>query len=499
MAKGYQSPGVKYIEKEILSPQRGIVPSTIGVVGGATKGPLGIKKITSIAQLRQVYGNITANDYGLITAEGILKYASEMFYCRVVSERAKKGTAGVETTDEVIFTTLTDDSTLNGATVQIKVDATSEEVDYQLMKGKTVLEKFKGFSAKEDEPDYFIKEFNKRSEYLEVKRTAVALTGGKLKDVTLTIADAHDGIEGLKADNVIGGIEAFSNPESIDVSILIAPGWSDPKVHGTLGKICQQRGECMTLIDLPKGLTVKGANDFVNGVNPTNEKWNNDQVAVYWPWGKMYSAELDLTIDMPPSAYMGIQYAYSDSVAFPWSAVAGFGNSSGSRGRGVITELKGLEYYTNQVDRDNLYGEDNVINPVVDFQGKGIVAWGNKNTKRNPAGQNDSQYSKIHIRRLSNYVRKLVTSISLNQLFNPNDPITWEEWRLAITPRLREIKDTRGIADFKVVMDETTVTEQDQADGRMPGIIYVRPVNVAEFIPITYVATQDGVIFREED
>ena len=195
----------------------------------------------------------------------------------------------------------------------------------------------------------------------------------------------------------------------------------------------------------------------------------------------------------PPSVVATAVMVNSDSISGGcYVAAAGF-----SEGRGVVPHAIECEYELTKDQRDAWLGNGNVLNPIAHFKGLGIAVFGNKTTKRTPEYADESVFCSMNIRRMANYVRQLVIQVSMTELFNPNDSLTWASWKAKLNPLLKAIKDNRGIEDYKIVMDETTVTEDDVRMGKAPAIIYVKPLRALEFIAVTFAVTENGVIFTD--
>lgn len=604
MGKEYLSPGVGYFEQEILPTRSGSDVFAVGIVGGATKGPLELTSINSKNQLYDIFGYPTTDDYGIYAAEEVLENTNQIYYKRIVDNAAAYGTTTVGThgtvtstvtiaddaalaaltntektkiltftvdgvaknytvtevvttkadflvalntalggaatasfdtnklkvtsattgststvtasgtasaaimgaspvavsgTDDsapFVFTTKSFDSTLNGCTVKVEI-GDDDVVTVTLSKGTVVLEKLSGFTVTSGVLNYLATAYGNKSSYLTCVRTSATLegyTGG-----TYTIAGGNNGIAGLTAADVVGvdnsGLKAFYSADTVDVYTLIAPGWSDPEVIEELNNITIARGDCMAIVDVPQGLTPALAKEWVDGTGTysgTNDKLDNEFLAVYFPWVYKLDRRTGANVLLPNSCFVASQYAFNDAKANPWYAPAGLDND-----RGVLKRAVNVQYELTKEERDLLYGEASVINPIVIFKDKGVVLFGNKTTRRGGINDANSAKSSINVRRLCNYIKKFVISISLTELFNPNDRFTWNSWKLKIEPRLRAIKEGRGLEAYKIVMDETTVTPEAIADGSMPGTIYIKPIRAAEWIPITFVVTSDDVIFTE--
>ena len=363
------------------------------------------------------------------------------------------------------------------------------------VQGKKTVERFTGMDLDEGSTHNLVAVINKKSTYINAEQIA----GVEVKDDNITgdykIAGCNDGIATITPDQLVEAIEIFQNTDTLDVSSVIAPGCFDSKVLGALKSLAEARGDIQTIPDCPSGLTKNELIDWANasGDYESDTKMDSMHQGAYWPWvydEDPHTREVFLT---PPSGWVVSQFIYNDKTAGAWFSSAGVQEG---RGRGVLVGAKGLEYEMTKEERDEIYVEAQV-NPIVRFYNKGIAIWGNRTCYRDTSGSQNSFYTYMNIRRLANYIRKIVISESLKLVFDPNDSLTWRAWKLAISPRLDVIKANRGIEAYKLVMDESTVTEEAISKGEMPGIIYVKPIKAVEYIPISFIITEDSVTFEE--
>lgn len=500
MPDKFQSPGVSYSENEILPKSNSINTLSIGIVGGATKGPLDLTLITSEVMLNNIFGEEVDTDWGVWAAKKALKNSGKVYFKRVVSSRAKKGTTakpdGEQETESILFDTKAYDSTLEGVTINVEVKE-DKTVFFTATKKGNLLERYRGLSLDKKSPVYIIDFLNAQSDYFTAREsTTVPLNADTYAGGTYTIRGCHDGIEGLVDKDYIGengnGIQAFKSTANVDISTLIVPGRSSKEIIDALEEVCNYRGDVEVIIDPPLGLTPKEANEWADakGIYTQSSKLQSAYMSTYYPWiEEKHKGKARLT---PPSGWMASQWAYNDSIAGPWYAPAGMQDTP----RGVLQEATGLEYYMTKEEIDTFY-PDGVINPIMKFFGKGIVVWGNRTCKRTPLYEKQSVFCELSIRRLCNYIRKVVTEISYSEIFNPNDPITWKNWKLKVSPRLREIKEQRGLKNFMLVMDESNNPEETQREGHLNGEIYIQPIHAVQWVNIKFTATQDSTIFSE--
>jgi phage tail sheath protein FI len=187
----------------------------------------------------------------------------------------------------------------------------------------------------------------------------------------------------------------------------------------------------------------------------------------------------------PPSGNIASIYAYSDQVSEVWFAPAGFN-------RGIVQQVQKLEFSCSFGDRENMYGNGNAVNPVVNFTQDGIVVYGQRTLQRDPTA-----LDRVNVRRLMLYTRKVVTTAVKYLLWEPNDSTTWRQFVAMVDPYLASVVSLRGITDYEIICDETTNTPQLINNNQMAANIYINPTRAVEQILINAILTPDGVAFSE--
>ena len=142
----------------------------------------------------------------------------------------------------------------------------------------------------------------------------------------------------------------------------------------------------------------------------------------------------------------------------------------------------------NAADRDTLY--DARINPIATFPRAGFVIFGQKTLQ-----QAKSALDRINVRRLMLEIKRLISQIAQDLLFEPNTPQTRARFITSATRILALIQAGAGVEQFSVVMDETNNTEEDVNQNRLNGRIVVVPTRAVEFISIDFIITNNGVDF----
>ena len=141
-------------------------------------------------------------------------------------------------------------------------------------------------------------------------------------------------------------------------------------------------------------------------------------------------------------------------------------------------------------DRDTLY--EARINPIASFPSSGIVVFGQKTLQSTP-----SALDRINVRRLLIFVKKAVSRICNNLLFEQNVRATWLRFINQVQPVLDEIKTRFGLTDYKIVLDETTTTPDLVDRNIMYAKIFLKPARSIEFIAVDFVITRTGAGFND--
>lgn len=203
------------------------------------------------------------------------------------------------------------------------------------------------------------------------------------------------------------GVYAFSNPEVIDVNVIIAPGWSaDPAVGKAMTAICETRGDAIAVLDTPFGLNVQNVVNYRKNISNINSSYST----MYYPWVKVTDTVNKKDVYIPPSGLVVGQYAYNDQVADVYYAPAG-------RTRGTLQEAIGTERILTQGDRDILAMSQ--INPIHTEAGYGIYIKGQQTLQ-----STTTALDRVNVRRLLLKLRKVVATASKAFEFEPGDSTT---------------------------------------------------------------------------
>tara|TARA_B100001123_G_scaffold298977_1_gene333492 strand:- start:14085 stop:17345 length:3261 start_codon:yes stop_codon:yes gene_type:complete len=298
-------------------------------------------------------------------------------------------------------------------------------------------------------------------------------------------------------------IDTIKDTESVECNLVSIPGLAHEPLTGKLIDVAETRGDTLAVIDLKGDFepSFEGADSDNLGKavfrtspdtainNLKDRQLNSSYGCAYYPWVKIRDTLRGSFLFAPPSVVAIGAMSYTDRVKAPWFAPAGFnrgGLSSGIAGLPVVAVTQRLT----SGDRDDLY--DANINPIATFPNEGIVIFGQKTLQ-----VTRSALDRINVRRLLIFVKKGISAISNDLLFEQNVRETWERFINRANPFLNDVKARFGLTDYKLILDETTTTP-DLADRNiMYAKIFLKPARAIEFIAVDFIITNTGAAFED--
>ena len=305
----------------------------------------------------------------------------------------------------------------------------------------------------------------------------VAQSGRKLSSGTNGIPDStdSDGIEsllvGVVTDSGKTGLKVLDN-DLLNLSMAAVPGINSDGVQNALVTLAESTKEFLAVLSPPIGFAnVQTAIDWSNGLSTERSSAiNSSYAALYWPWVKVFSAIDGVDRWYDPVIFGIRQMCVTDDISESWFAPAGF-----TRGR--LTKPTDVEVNLGQGDRDAMYSDGNVINPIVNFPQQGITIFGQRTTQRAP-----SALDRINVRRMMLIIRKTILRSTRQFAFEPNDPQTWSQIASLTTTLIDPIARGRGITEYKVTCDSSTNTPDRIEKGELWCKVVIRPTKTAEII-----------------
>ena len=339
----------------------------------------------------------------------------------------------------------------------------------------------------------------------EDRTHAVSATGGKnfgrptLPEVS-PLLKGTDGNTATAAQKYGAWEDHFKDGETSDISFLITGssrtadgGGNDQDILAdwtTLANqavlIAESRKDCIAIIS-PRRADVVGvtseSTQATNVITTANTMSSSSYAVIDSGWTYQYDRYNDKYCYVPANGHTAGIMARSDLLRDAWFSPAGFS-------RGQYLGITKLAFNPSQASRDDLYRAR--VNPVVTFPGQGTILYGDKTALTSP-----SAFDRINVRRLFIVLEKAISTAAKSQLFEFNDAFTRAQFRAAVEPFLRDVKNRRGLVDFSVVCDETNNTDSVIDRNEFVCSIFVKPSRSINFITLNFVAARSGVEFSE--
>lgn len=485
------SPGVYTREIDLSLYAPALSTTILGLVGGAKKGPIDEAFfIGSIPEYVDIFGEPTTQmGYA---AWQYLRYGRQLQVVRVADANADYSSAFL--VDASAANTLKVRSIYKGTWADgVKVSTTSgtsSGVKLTVTEGDYVVETWDNVTKANFATAVV------GSAYITLEDADPSNTNDPNTGLEVTLSGGDDGTSLLADADYIGtivgdtstGMQVFSNPETIDLNILAVPGISSAPVINASLTLCQARQDVLALVDPPLGLSTNDVVDWHNGAGTwagQHQAFNSSYGALQWPWHEIYDAYTAQKVWVAPSGPTSAVYAFNDFTAETWYAPAGL-----TRGR-TLNSLA-IEHSPSLGQRDLLYGNQNAVNPYVNFSKDGIALWGQRTLQRAPTA-----LDRVNVRRLLMYIEKVVATAAKYLNFEPHDPVSWRRFEVLVESALDPIKARRGLYDFRVICDDSTNTADLIDQNKMVAKNLVKPTKTAEVIQIDWTILSTGAEFTE--
>jgi hypothetical protein len=296
-------------------------------------------------------------------------------------------------------------------------------------------------------------------------------------------------------------IDTVRDPEYIDMNMLTAPGLTNTTLTQHMINVCEDRADAMALIDLPNVYipsheAYKSTKSARIGTTPTtaasslrDRRIDSSYGCTFYPWVQTRDENTGRLLWVPPSVAMMGVLASSQAKSDVWFAPAGFNRGGLTDGAAGIPITAVTERLVSK-DRDTLY--EARINPIASFPSTGIVVFGQKTLQ-----ERASALDRINVRRLVIYLKKQISILSTQVLFEQNVQATWNRFRALIEPFLANVKVQFGITDYRLILDESTTTPDLIDQNILYAKIMIKPARAIEYIAIDFVILSTGASFDD--
>ena len=311
--------------------------------------------------------------------------------------------------------------------------------------------------------------------------------------------DSSDAKANYTLFSALRAIDTARDPEYVECNLMTIPGITNSTVTDHVIDICEERADALAIIDLEDDYVPAHESTDTEAtrkpdVDTAVQKLKNRQInssygAAYYPFVQIRDSLANQLLFVPPSVVGLGTLSYSESVRDVWFAPAGFtrgGLSDGKIGFPVV----GVKHQLTSDERDKLYEVN--INPIASFPAEGIVVFGQKTLQ-----VSESALNRINVRRLLIFLKREISRVAATTLFEQNVRATWNGFSARVESILNDVKSRLGLADFKVVLDETTTTPDLVDRNIMYAKVFLKPVQAIEFIALDFVITDSGASFAD--
>lgn len=274
--------------------------------------------------------------------------------------------------------------------------------------------------------------------------------------------------------------------------------------YDDLAAIAQNRTDALALVEFQADTDTNVNNDSNNPTNIISRAQmlslgaSHMYSAIFYPWGTYkcsYSNDID-SCNFP--ACFGYLSAFANSIITndDWLAASGVS-------RGYVPGLSTLNYNVGDALMHILQGDETTlngnsvsmscyINPIMYKGSYGIRVWGNKVGYKEPGGDNTSYRTYLNVRMLICDIAKQMYASATRVTFEPNDDITWINFKGLNNTLLDRMQSGRGIDWYSWQREDTP------EKAKIVATLYVKPIEAVEYFDLTVTLTDQGASVTEE-
>jgi phage tail sheath protein FI len=259
------------------------------------------------------------------------------------------------------------------------------------------------------------------------------------------------------------GIQTLKSIE--DISLIAAPGMTNPIIHGILADHASERGDRIAILDGIEDLGELQLHEFPR-IGETAD------AALYWPWIQVFDEKEKKAVFVPPSGHVMGVISRTDTERGVHKAPA----------NEVIRGALGLRYSLSRDEQALLNPRG--INAIRDLDDLGIRVYGARTLSGDP------EWKYLNVRRLFQVVRQSVTQGTEWVVFEPNDEKLWGNINRNIRAYLKTLFNSGALLGktpeeaFYVRCDSSTNPSENLDLGIVTIEIGIAPVKPAEFVQI---------------
>lgn len=348
---------------------------------------------------------------------------------------------------------------------------TYEDVDYE----DSTAKKSDGSSA------YFLNQYA-GSSYIRAGGDVPDSVG--LNAPSFYLSKGADGFAAIGYDDYMAGWSLFIPNETVKAPLIIGGAIDETMSPFIALNLADSRRDGVAFFSPKLASVLNNVGDETADIIADREVVSSSSYAALDDnWKYTYDRYNDKYRWIPCAGDHAGLYARVDVENNPWDSAAG-------TRKGLIKGAVKLAWNSREADRDELYPRN--INSIVDFPSSGPTLYGDKTLL-----SVNSALSRVPTRRLMLLIEGVVIEASADLLFEFNDEFTRARFNSIVEPFLRGIQAKRGLAEYRVIADESVNTPQVIANNQFIGQIYIKPNYSINFIRIDFIVVGATVTIEE--
>ena len=277
--------------------------------------------------------------------------------------------------------------------------------------------------------------------------------------------------------------QAFSNKDSIFVTVIMDAGWATPSYAQAIAELCKHRDDCVGCLSVP--ISAELSSSYMDDIIAYRASLASLIPEDLAPYVALYSCHQQISdkfngnrkIFISPDGFAGGAISFSAANYEIWYPPAGWK-------RGGISANKPARDF-NETERDVLY--DAGINPTRYKELKGIAIWGQKTLLARP-----SALDRLNVQLLLIYISPAINELLDNYTFDLANPGDRSQIVIIISNFMKRVKSRLGVYSFDVVADSRNNTNDDIDNHKFNVWLIVQPTQSQENTDLSLVITKTG-------
>jgi hypothetical protein len=327
-----------------------------------------------------------------------------------------------------------------------------------------------------------VQRINPFSRYINVQSNIGSLAGTPtIRSVAKTALTGGASGTAPTSSAIIAAWNRFTSKEVYRLDLLINAGRTSVAVQQAMDALASSRADCVAYLDVPStSQKAQSAVDYRNLTLNLNSSYStlltSDLLEADPISGKF--------LYVPPSGAVAGLQARTTRVGQPWFSSAGLN-------RGLLRALDIREVYDDGA-ATLLYNAN--LAYIRKFVGRGIAFW-----EQNTLYNKNSALQFLNVRVLCNIIKRATYDYLIYGLQEPNDDLLRRQLQFGLEDYLRTVQAGRGIASFRVVIDETNNPPALINSGVLAIAVIIVPILAVREIQMSLVISKEGLKVSERE